>query len=285
MEVKRDTTIAVIQLDCKIGRESANMRRAERYITQAAKGGADLICLPEAFLTSGNMLEVASIATSIPGPCTERLREMAGDFKVHIVAGLLEADAGRYFSTSFLISPQGTLLGTYRRVHGHELERRYISMGTSFSVMNTELGRIGLIQGYDLNFPEACRELYRQDVDIIVCSALIPEQYAYVARQLLLARAIEAQSYLVFASGVGANAFAGFAYMGDSQVVGDPLFLEQEAFDFVDGDERMGVLTREEGLSLVPVRVGRLRRYRAKSSLLADLQPASYWQDLPLLAS
>jgi predicted amidohydrolase len=269
---------AVIQLECKIGRESGNMRRAERYIAKAAEEGAQLICLPEAFLTSGNILAAADVAVTIPGECTDRLCELAKASQVHIVAGLLEKDGNQHYSTSFLISPEGQIIGRYRRVHCFELEKRYIGTGSEFPVFDTPLGRIGLLQGYDVMFPEASRELYRRDVDIIVCSALIPEQFTYVTKQLLLARVIESQCYFVFVSGVGANAFAGFAYMGGSEVLADPLFLEQELFDFSDGEERMLVMNGDEGSKLVELDVLRLRKYRAAKSLLADLEPRTYWR-------
>jgi predicted amidohydrolase len=130
-------------------------------------------------------------------------------------------------------------------------------------------------------FPEATRELYRRDVDIVVCSALIPEQFAYVTKQLLMARAIETQCYMVFVSGVGANAFAGFAYMGGTEVLTDPLFLEQELFDFSDGDEHLVRMdAEEEGVRVVELDVPRLRKYRAAKTLLGDLEPSTYWREV-----
>lgn len=272
--------VAVVQLECKLNRNSGNMKRAERYIEQASAEGAQLICLPEAFLTSGNILEVADIAVPIPGACTDRLCELAKAGQAYIAAGLLEKDGEAHYSTSVLISPRGELACVYRRVHCFSLEKKYIRTGGGFSVADTPLGRVGLLQGYDINFPEACRELYRRQVDIIVCSALIPEQFTYITKRLLLARAIETQCYLVFASGVGANPYAGFSYMGRSEILADPLFLEQESFDFVDGDERLLVLERDETCAAVELDVGRLHKYRASRSLLSDLEPGTYWRDI-----
>lgn len=277
---------AVVQLECKLGRSSGNMRRAERRIAAAARAGAQLICLPEAFLTSGNILEVKEVAVPIPGPATDRLCELAREGGVYIVAGLLErAGAAEFYSTSVLCAPDGSLAGTYRRVHVHELESRYIGTGGEYPVFDTELGRIGLLQGYDLNFPEASRELFRRQADTIVCSALVPEMYAYITHTLLPARAIDAECYLIFASGVGANPFAGFNYMGQSQVLADPLFLESERFDFMDGEERMIELEAEEDQRIIELDVGRLRTYREKNTLLNDLRPSTYWHDLEPLGA
>ncbi|BCL18359.1 carbon-nitrogen hydrolase family protein [Streptomyces tuirus] len=273
------TKIAVVQMESKLGKPAQNLRRAEHYIGEAVAQGADLICLPEAFSTSGNILEVADVSVTIPGPETDFLREQAKQAGVHIVAGLLERGGdGTYYSTSVLCGPEGTLLGRYRRVHCHELEARYLSGGSEYPVFDVEFGRIGLMQGYDINFPEVAREYCRRGVDIIVCSALVPEMFAYVANMRLPVRAVDAECVLAFASGIGNNLYAGFGYMGRSQVLADPLFLEAERFDFVDGDERMVDLGKEPGVGVVEVDLDRMRRYRAKATLSGDLQPATYWQ-------
>ena len=273
------TKIAVVQMESKLGKPAQNLRRAEHYIHEAVAQGADLICLPEAFSTSGNILEVADVSVTVPGPETDFLREQAKQAGVHIVAGLLErGDDGKYYSTSVLCGPEGTLLGHYRRVHCHELEARYLSGGSEYPVFDVEFGRIGLMQGYDINFPEVAREYCRRCVDIIVCSALVPEMFAYVANMRLPVRAVDAECIIAFASGIGTNLYAGFGYMGRSQILADPLFLEAERFDFVDGDERMVDLGKEPGVGVVEVDLDRMRRYRTKATLSGDLQPATYWQ-------
>lgn len=272
--------VAVVQMESKLGRPSGNQRRAERYVREAAADGAELVCLPEAYLTSGDILEVAEVSTTVPGPETDRLCETARDAGVYVVAGLLEhGPDGKYYSTSILVDPEHGLLGRYRRVHRHELESRYLAGGTEYPTFDLPFGRVGLLQGYDVNFPEAVREYYRRETDIVVCSALVPEMFAYVVDVRLPVRAIDGECIFVFASGIGTNLFAGFDYMGRSQVLADPLFLEAERFDFVDGDERMVRLDhKEEGIAAVDVSLDRLRRYRAKSTLMGGLRPETYWR-------
>ena len=268
--------IGIIQLECKINRPDGNMRRALRYIEQAIAGGGDIICLPEAFLSSGNILEVADVAVTIPGAECAQLCEIARKGGVYIIAGLLEKDGNRHFSTSILITPEGTIGGKYRRVHCFEMERQYLNCGEEFVCVDTTHGRIGMILGYDLNFPEACRSMYQQGVDVIFCPALIPQQFSYVTNQLLITRAIENQCYIVFVSGVGANVYAGFNYMGESSVLADPLFLEDELFDFVDGDETLLKFDQNEEFRIFELKVDRLRRYRETKSILGDTQPNVY---------
>ncbi|WP_345590261.1 carbon-nitrogen hydrolase family protein [Streptomyces marokkonensis] len=278
----RPARIAVVQMESKLGREPANLRRAERLVRQAAAEGAHLVCLPEAFLTSGNILEVADVAVPIPGDATDRLCALAAEEGVHIVAGLLErGEDGAYYSTSVLVDRTGALRGTYRRVHRHELESRYLAGGTAYPTFDLDIGRIGLMQGYDVNFPEVTREYLRRGVDVVVCSALVPDMFTYVADMRLPVRAVDGECVLAFASGIGNNLYAGFGYMGRSQILADPLFLESERFDFEDGDERMLVLTEGEGVGVVEVDLDRMRRYREKATLRRDLEPGTYWQSFP----
>ncbi|MET9665573.1 carbon-nitrogen hydrolase family protein [Streptomyces sp. NPDC006475] len=271
--------IAVVQMESKLGREPANLRRAERYIRQAAGDGADLVCLPEAFLTSGNILEVADVAVPIPGDATDQLCRVAAELGVHIVAGLLEhGEDAAYYSTSVLIDRTGELRGTYRRVHRHELESRYLAGGTEYPTFDLDIGRVGLMQGYDVNFPEVSREYLRRGVDVLVCSALVPDMFTYLVDMRLPVRAVDGECVLAFASGVGNNLYAGFGYMGRSQILADPLFLESERFDFEDGDERMVLLAEGEGVGIVEIDIDRMRRYRDKATLRNDSRPGTYWR-------
>ncbi|WP_327680866.1 carbon-nitrogen hydrolase family protein [Streptomyces sp. NBC_00467] len=271
--------IAVVQMESKLGREPANLRRAERYVRQAAGDGADLVCLPEAFLTSGNILEVADVAVPIPGDATDQLCRVAAELGVHIVAGLLErGEDAAYYSTSVLIDRTGELRGTYRRVHRHELESRYLAGGTEYPTFDLDIGRVGLMQGYDVNFPEVSREYLRRGVDVLVCSALVPDMFTYLVDMRLPVRAVDGECVLAFASGVGNNLYAGFGYMGRSQILADPLFLESERFDFEDGDERMVLLAEGEGVGIVEIDIDRMRRYRDKATLRNDSRPGTYWR-------
>jgi beta-ureidopropionase len=273
-------TIAVIQMESKLGRHAANQRRAERFVREAAARGANLVCLPEAFVTSGNILEVADVAVPIPGDETDQLCELSRELGVWLVAGLLErGDHGQYFSTSVLLDPERGLLGRYRRVHCHELEARYLASGSDYPTFDLPFGRVGLLQGYDINFAEAAREYFRRGVDIVVCSALVPAMFAYVAHLRLPVRTIDAECVLAFASGVGTNLYAGFDYMGRSQILADPLFLEAERFDFEDGDERLVLLDdHEEGVGVAELDLTRMSKYRDKATLGADLKPSTYWR-------
>lgn len=235
--INTDFRVSVIQLECKLNAKQRNIKRALDYIDIEAAKGTKLICLPEGFVTSSNLTALDVIAECVPGEITEVLCAKAKEHKIYIAGGLFEKDESGYYSTSILVCPEGNIKGRYRRIHTHQLEKKFICSGSDSVVIETELGRIGLINGYDIFYPESCRSLFRKKADILVCSALIPADYAYSARHLAVSRAIENHCYFIFASGAGRNQFTNFDYMGSSLIAGDPISIESAKFDFVYGDE------------------------------------------------
>src|SRR5947209_970551 len=86
-------TLALVQMRCD-PQPAANMQRAEERIREAARAGAQIVCLPELFLSPYFCqtvdLKLFDLAEPIPGPSTERLGRLAKEASVVIVASLFE---------------------------------------------------------------------------------------------------------------------------------------------------------------------------------------------------
>ena len=98
----------------------------------------DLMVLPELFATGyqfRSQEEVEALAEPVPeGPTTTRLRAIAGDRKMHVVAGLPERHGGRCYNSAVLVGPNG-FLGLYRKTHLFFEETLFFSPGeTGFHV-------------------------------------------------------------------------------------------------------------------------------------------------------
>src|ERR1700677_1332524 len=98
----------------------ANLERACDFAREAARQGAEVICLPELFRTQyfcqTEDHEYFRLAEEIPGPSTKALGMVAREFEVVIVASLFERRAaGLYHNTAAIIGPDGELLGRYRK--------------------------------------------------------------------------------------------------------------------------------------------------------------------------
>ena len=160
------TKIALIQMQC--GAEpAANMAKAITWIRDAAKEGAQIVCLPELFRSQYfcQTEEHANfaLAEEIPGPSTAELAEVARDTGVVLIASLFEKrSAGVYHNTAAIIDADGQYLGKYRKMHIPDdplyHEKFYFTPGDlGFQAWKTQRGPIGVCVCWDQWYPEAAR--------------------------------------------------------------------------------------------------------------------------------
>src|SRR5437870_10792897 len=115
---KPDTTkIALIQMRCGPEPEE-NFKRAIQFIRNAAKQGAQIVCLPELFRSQyfcqTEDHKNFELAEEVPGRSTSALGEIARETGVVIVASLFEKrGAGVYHNTAAIVDPNAGLLGKY----------------------------------------------------------------------------------------------------------------------------------------------------------------------------
>ena len=119
---KPDTTkIALIQMRCGPEPEK-NFARAVEFIRDAAKQGAQIVCLPELFRSQyfcqTEDHKNFDLAEAVPGKSTSVLGELARELGIVIIASLFEKrSAGLYHNTAVIIDCEGNLLGKYRKMH------------------------------------------------------------------------------------------------------------------------------------------------------------------------
>ena len=99
-----------------------NFASAVRHIEEAARQGANIVCLPELFRAQYFCLRedirLFDLAEPIPGPSTTKLAEVARKARVSIVASLFERRApGLYHNTAVTLNTDGTIAGMYRKMH------------------------------------------------------------------------------------------------------------------------------------------------------------------------
>src|SRR5271165_3647734 len=113
--------VALVQMSCGPEPEQ-NLEKAISRVADAAGRGAQVVCLPELFLTQyfcqREDHSLFDLAEPIPGPTTKRLGEVARELKVTIIASLFERRApGLYHNTAAIIDTGGKLDGVYRKMH------------------------------------------------------------------------------------------------------------------------------------------------------------------------
>ncbi len=159
-------TVAAIQMRC-VPDTAQNIDAAERLIREAAERGGQVICLPEIFageyFCQVEAVENFQFAETIPGPITNRMGTLAGDLGVVLVVPIFEKRAeGLYHNSAVVIDADGTLMGTYRKMHIPDdpayYEKYYFTPGDlGFKVWKTKFGTIGVCICWDQWYPEAAR--------------------------------------------------------------------------------------------------------------------------------
>lgn len=163
---ERILSVALVQHACT-GNRNDNLEKTVAGIRDAADKGAQLILLQELH-TSLYFCQVEDtaefdLAESIPGPTTSLLGELAAELKVVIVASLFERRAaGLYHNTAVVLENDGSIAGTYRKMHIPDdpgyYEKFYFTPGDlGFTPIDTSVGRLGVLVCWDQWYPEAAR--------------------------------------------------------------------------------------------------------------------------------
>lgn len=162
-------------VDAKRCRERAAgvIDRGFAMMESAAGDGADLIVTIEAFNSSVSpadpRYELADFSEPLDGPLLGRFASLARRHGVHVAAGLYTARDRRVYNSAILIGPDGRTIGVYDKTHLPAGEEAAITPGNAYPVWPTDHGNIGLLVCWDLQYPEAARELALGGADLIVC--------------------------------------------------------------------------------------------------------------------
>jgi predicted amidohydrolase len=265
-------TVGVIQLAVQVNRVEANVVRAGELVAEAAARGARLVVLPEAFSNGLDLPRARELAQPVPGPLSRYLGELSHAHGVYLAAGLLERDGGAIYSSAVLFDDSGAMVSLYRRTLVYHLERYFLTPGEGPSVVDTPLGRLGLILGYDIQFPEVTRPLFLHGVELLICPALLLKPFAPAVRAMALARAAENSCCLAFASASGENTLAGLTFLGRSAILQSPIGLRPFCDQFRKQPPVLAEAEDGEALLCADVDLQQVRRLQSINPLLNDLR-------------
>ena len=182
--------VALVQMACGPVPEE-NVARAADRVAEAARAGAQLVCLPELFesqyFCQREDHALFALAEPIPGPTTERLAAVAREHRVAVVVPLFERRApGLYHNSAVVLERDGSIAGRYRKMHIPDdplyYEKFYFAPGDlGFPAFRTSVGRLAVLICWDQWYPEAARLAALAGAELLVYPTAIgwhPEERA-----------------------------------------------------------------------------------------------------------
>jgi N-carbamoylputrescine amidase len=189
-------TLGLVQMRMSAEPED-NLTRAIGHVREAARRGAQVVCLPELF-QSRYFCQTEdhgffNLAEPMPGPGTERLGRLAGELGVVLIASMFEKRAeGLYHNTTAVLDADGRYLGKYRKMHipddPNYCEKFYFTPGDlGYRSWQTRFAKAGVLICWDQWYPEAARLTALTGAQILFYPTaigwLIPEKAEYGAAQ------------------------------------------------------------------------------------------------------
>lgn len=155
-----------------------NIERLSASIRRVASQGAELVVLQELhnglYFCQVEAVDNFDQAETIPGPSTAHFGKLAKELGIVIVTSLFERRAaGLYHNTAVVIDRDGSIAGTYRKMHIPDdpayYEKFYFTPGDlGFRPIATSVGRLGVLVCWDQWYPEAARLMALQGADLLI---------------------------------------------------------------------------------------------------------------------
>ena len=202
--------------------KAVNLVNTRTKVLEAAQKGASLIVLPECFNSPYGTQYFPKYAETLhplpptpeQSPSFHSLSSIAAEAKAYLVGGSipeLDKETNKFYNTSLVFSPSGSLIGSHRKTHLFDIEipgkiafkeSEVLTPGTQLTVIDLpEYGKIGLSICYDIRFPEAAMIAARKGAFLLIYPGAFntttgPLHWSLLGR----ARAVDNQVYVSMCS-------------------------------------------------------------------------------------
>jgi omega-amidase len=212
-----DLKVSLLQINPKWEDKDHNLRHIDELLTKTPFE-CDLLVLPEMFST-GFTMNPEPHAESTHGQTLAWMQEWAQKQSCLVAGSIIVKEAGDFYNRFVAVSSEG-LVAQYDKRHLFRMggEESHYASGSERIVFSWRGWRILPQICYDLRFPVWQRN--QNDYDLMVLVASWPKPRQAVWNNLLVARSLENQTYVIASNRIGADN-NGIEHAGDSQVI-DP---------------------------------------------------------------
>lgn len=218
--------VALVQSNLFWEDVSKNLAHLKTHL-QNVQAGTDLILLPEMFST-GFTMQPERLAEDHGGAALKWMQSMALEKNAVICGSVSVKENNRYYNRLYWVQADGNT-SWYNKRHLFRMaaENEHYSAGTEKIILSLAGLNVCPLICYDLRFPVWSRNRFTRSsdqegswqYDVLVYVANWPEVRNYPWKQLLIARAIENQAYVLAVNRVGLDG-NNFNHSGDSMVIG-----------------------------------------------------------------
>lgn len=169
--------VGLVQQSCTADKAD-NTEKLAQGIARAAEQGAELVVLQELhntlYFCQSEDTNLFDLAEPIPGPSTEFYGSLAKKYNIVLVTSLFERRAaGLYHNTAVVFERDGSIAGTYRKMHIPDdpayYEKFYFTPGDlGFHPIQTSVGRLGVQVCWDQWYPEGARLMALQGAELLI---------------------------------------------------------------------------------------------------------------------
>ena len=169
--------IGIIQQSCTADIQN-NQEKLSRNIADVASQGAELVVLQELhnslYFCQTENTQLCDLAEPIPGPSTAFYGAIAATHGIVLVTSLFERRApGLYHNTAVVFEKDGTIAGTYRKMHIPDdpayYEKFYFTPGDlGFHPIQTSVGKLGVQVCWDQWYPEGARLMALAGAELLI---------------------------------------------------------------------------------------------------------------------
>ncbi len=250
--MKTDLKVTLVQPD--LFWEDRDPNRCNIAFMLKDVGETDLIILPEMF-TTGFSMSPAKWSETEAGATLEWMKTIAKIKDAAVTGSIIIEENGNFYNRLFFVYPNGEYL-KYDKRHLFTLaaEDQHYAAGSEILIVDYLGWKIKPLVCYDLRFPVWARNTEKYDLLLYVANW--PAKRSFAWSQLLIARAIENQSYVAGVNRVGTDG-NGFDYSGDSVML-NPF------------GEEMAKITNAEAIKTVTLSKENLNKIRDKFRFLED---------------
>lgn len=189
------------------------MSQVEYFVDTVSDYQSDFIVFPEFFNAPlmgleryNNQTEAIRALTKYTPLFRDRMSQMAIEYNANIITGSMPLEEGDHiYNVSYLCHRSGKI-DVQKKIHitPHEKKDWVIKGGDKISVFETDAGKVGILICYDVEFPELCRIMAKQGLEILFVPFWTDTKNSYLrVRHCAQARAIENECYVVLAGSVG----------------------------------------------------------------------------------